>query len=823
MPDSSSRRMHKNRGSGARRSKKSVSERMALVGRSRAFRPRSTGGRAIAVVSTVFSLLFVVVLSLGLVGAAYAYVLERLPSLDTAAKRQTFQSTFIYDRKGRLLYEVMDPNGGRRRVVTLDQISPHMIAATIATEDATFYTNPGVDAAALVRAIVQNLSSGEIASGASTITMQVVRNVLLNPDERYERTVTRKIKESILAYQLSQRFTKDEILAMYLNEINYGNLCYGVEAAAQGYFGKSAKDLSLAEAALLAGLPQSPVDYNPLEHPDAAFQRQAQVLSLMEKHGFITAEQAAAATRERLSFQPQKFEMRAPHFTLYVRDLLVKRFGADAVYQRGLRVYTTLDLDLLEQAEKAARDHIAKIKDLNANNAALVAIDPKTGEVLVMMGSIDYYDQGIQGQVNMATSPRQPGSALKPFAYATAFENGILMPDSILVDKPTVFPGRQGSPPYAPRNHDLKWHGAVTVRTALACSLNVPAVMVLDRIGIASFLDTLHTMGVTGLTGAASQYGLSIVLGGAEVSLLDATYAYVPFANKGVLVGARVPLQERKPGFREYEPVVISKVTDAQGEVLYEYAEPQTKQVIRPETAYMITSILSDDQAREGTYGRHSFLELSRPAAAKTGTTEYFQDGWTIGYTPDLVTGVWVGNANNEPMRGVYGVSGAGYIWHNFMEAVLQDRPKLEFPKPTGLVEVAVCKETGLLPSPSCQAQVVEFIKDFVPKTRCPGHQTATPTPAGPVGPGGQATPPATTPTASVIVPNVVGLPEQEARRRIEAQKLRTTYTNWQVAADVADKNYFYSIPVGCILSQQPAPGTKVDPWTIVYLAARKE
>ncbi|MGQ9674809.1 MAG: penicillin-binding protein 1C [Chloroflexota bacterium] len=794
---------------------------MSLVGRSRAFRARSTGARAIVALSVAFTVLFLLALAAGTAVAAVAYISYRLPSVEIAAKRQSFQSTFIYDRKGRLLYELMDPNGGRRRVVRLEDISPHLIDATIATEDATFYTNPGVDASALVRAIWQNVSSGEIASGASTITMQVIRNVILSPDERYELSLTRKIKESILAYQLSQRYTKNEILAIYLNEINYGNLCYGVEAAAQGYFGKSAKDLTLAEAALLAGLPQSPADYNPLEHPDAAIQRQSHVLALMVKHGYITAEQAEVARGEKLSFQPQKFDIKAPHFTFYVRDLLVKRFGPEAVYQRGLRVYTTIDLDLLEVAEKAAREHIAKIKSLNANNAAVVAIDPKTAEVLVMMGSIDYYDQTIQGQVNMAVSPRQPGSALKPFAYATAFEKGILMPDSVIVDQPTTFPGRQGSPPYAPRNHDLKWHGPVTIRNALACSLNVPAVMVLDRIGIASFLDTLHNMGITGLAGPASQYGLSIVLGGAEVSLLDVTFAYVPFANKGVQVGARVPLQERKAGLRDYEPVVILKVTDAQGEVLYEHQPSPGKQVIRPETAHLITSILSDDKAREGTYGRHSFLELSRPAAAKTGTTEFYQDGWTVGYTPDLVTGVWVGNANNEPMRGVYGVSGAGYIWHNFMEEALKDKPKLEFPKSDGLVQVTVCTETGLLPSPSCQVRVVEFIRDLVPKTTCRGHATPTPapTPTTPLG----APPPSGTPKARVVVPNVVGMPEAEARKVIEALHLRTTYTNWQTADDVPDKNYYYSVPVGCILSQQPNPGSTVDTWTIVYLAARKD
>lgn len=807
----------------------SSARRTSSAIRGRAPRKPTTGGKAIILISTAFLALFTIGALIGGVFAVYSYVTSRLPSVEIAASRQTFQSTFIYDRKGRLLYEVLDPKGGKRVVVKLEDISPHAIDATIAIEDARFFSNPGVDVVALARALWQNLTSGEIESGASTITMQVVRNVLLDPTERYEENLGRKAKEALLAFQLTQRFTKDEILGIYLNEINYGGYLYGIEAAAQGYFAKSAKDLTVGEAALLAGLPQSPTDYNPLTHPDAALQKQQTVLQAMVRQGYLDPVQADLAASEKLVFQQPKFEIKAPHFALYVRDQLVAKYGADAVYHKGLHVYTTLDLDMLEMAEKAAREHIEKIRSLNANNAAVVAIDPKTGEVLVMMGSIDYYDGKIDGEINMAVSDRQPGSSLKPFAYAYAFDRGIFAPGSVVEDKAIVFKGLPGSPPYVPHNHDGQYHGMVTLRQALASSLNIPAVMVLERIGIANFLDTLRTMGITSLNRPSNQYGLSVILGGAEVTVLDNTFGYCTFANNGLQVGEPVSLDQRAPGLREYEPVTILKITDAQGNMVFEHKQPVGKQVIRPETAYMITSVLSDDEARAPTYGRHSFLELSRPAAAKTGTTEYFQDGWTVGYTPDLVTGVWVGNANMERMKSVYAISGAGYIWHNFMEEALKGKPVTQFPKMTGFVKVTVCVDTGMLPSPRCPCETrdVEFPPDLVPKTV--GQCTTTPTPKPkstptPLGGVPLPTPSAQDPTSPIVtVPNVVGLPESDARRVVEAAGLMTTYTNWQTAADVADKSFFYSVNVGAVLSQQPQAGSRVPRGTTVLMAARRE
>ncbi|MCL5075537.1 MAG: PBP1A family penicillin-binding protein [Chloroflexi bacterium] len=788
--------------------------------------------------------------------AAYDLYIKDLPSLEKLEKRQVFKTTKIYDRNGQLLYELWDPQAGRRTVVPLSEMPQTIIDATIATEDAHFYENPGVDPLAILRAAWQNYTGRQVVSGASTITMQLVRNVFFTSEERYQQTLSRKIKEAILAYQLSQRYSKDHILEMYLNEIYYGNLSYGIEAAAWSYFGKHARDLTLGEVSMLAGLPQAPSEYNPLLNYKAAKQRQAEVLERMVKQGYITAEQAEKAKNERLTFARQGFDLRAPHFMMYVRNLLERRFGPEKLYYGGLQVQTSIDSNLLAIAEKAAREHIAKIKNRNANNAALVAIDPKTGEILVMLGSVDYYDPSIDGQVNMAIAERQPGSTLKPFTYVTAFERG-LTAATVIMDQPIEFPGDSRQRIYRPHNHDWKWHGPVTVRRALAASLNIPALLTLKYIGIPALLDTAHKMGITSLTDP-NRYGLSVTLGGGEVKLTDLTFAYAPFANNGRQVGAAVPLPERQPGMREYEPVAILKVTDADGKVLYEYKPGEGKQLITPQQAFLINSILSDDEARQGTYGRHSFLSLSRPAAAKTGTTDDYRDGWTIGYTPDLVAGVWVGNANNEPMKDVYGVAGAGYIWHNFMEDALTylNKPPTPFPKPEGLVQAQSCAlgrtdtawnspmvtewfikgtepHKGLDGSPGGWILDVTTTRrdDGLPEVQTvqrpiltcaswPGVWPAAPTPESRTPPSPTAvTEPA---PAKVVVPSVVGLPEAEARRRIEAARLKNTYANYQ-GHDALPESVLQKVPIGHVLSQTPEGGTIVAPSTTVYLAVRKD
>ena len=510
----------------------------------------------------------------------YASVARTLPlpeELETRAV--TFISTKIYDRHGNLLNEIFDPLSGRRTRVSLDRISPYLIQATVATEDANFYKHAGVDPVALLRIIYHALREREVIGG-STIPQQLVKLTFLSP----ERTIERKIKEAILAAEISRRYPKDKILELYLNEIYYGNLAFGVEAAAQTYFGKPAADLTLAEAALLAGLPQAPSYYDPyskLWNPDGtpgpAKQRQGIVLSLMVKHGYITPEEADAAWFQELKLTPPRYELNAPHFVMYVREQLEAEFGPEMVYKGGLRVYTTLDPKLQKLAERIAREHIDRLKDRHVTNAALVALRPQTGEILAMLGSVDFNDPNIDGQVNVALRLRQPGSAIKPLTYLAAFEKqeDWWTPATLIEDVRTEFPDG-ANPPYVPVNYDGKYHGWVTVRSALANSYNIPAVKALQHVGLPALRDVARRLGITTLT--RPDYGLSLTLGGGEVTLLELTGAYAVFANGGV----RVP------------PVAILRVEDANGRVLKEYVPPPGEQVISPQHAYLITSILSD-------------------------------------------------------------------------------------------------------------------------------------------------------------------------------------------------------------------------------------
>jgi len=636
----------------------------------------------------IFSLLFAFfsLLGLGMAVAGYVYLAATLPSPDElVARTARFATTKIYDREGTLLYEFFDPQGGRRTVVPLSRISPFLIQATIATEDARFYQHPGFDPLGIARAFWQNLREKEIVSGASTIPQQLARLAFLSP----ERTLSRKLKEVVLASEISRRYSKQAILEMYLNSIYYGNLAYGVEAAAETYFGKSAAELTLAEAALLAGIPQSPALYDPFVHPEAAKARQKVVLGRMVEEGYISPAQAQAALAEELHFAPQEMEIKAPHFVMYVRELLEKRYGTDVLYRGGLRVYTTLDLRLQSLAERIAREHVARLKDRHVTNAALVAIRPQTGEILAMLGSVDFFDPSIDGQVNVALALRQPGSAIKPITYLAAFEKG-WTPATLIWDLPTEFPDG-ANPPYKPTNYDDKFHGPVLVRVALGSSYNVPAVKTLQFVGIPAFLEMARRLGITTLT--RPDYGLSLTLGGGEVSLLELTGAYAVLANGG----RRIP------------PVAILRVEDSLGRLIEEYIPPPGEQVISPQHAYLITHILADNEARTPAFGPNSPLKLSRPAAAKTGTTNDWRDGWTIGYTPDLVVGVWVGNSDNSPMKRVPGVKGAGPIWHDFMEEALKDKPPVDFPRPDGIVEVEICALSGAKPSEVCPTRKKEL------------------------------------------------------------------------------------------------------------------
>ena len=649
----------------------------------------------------------------------YYSIASTLP--DSGALRENasqFQTTRILDRNGQVLYELLDPSAGRRNYIPLANISPNLIAATIATEDKDFYTNPGFDPIAIARALWQNYVTGGEGGGASTITQQLARALLLSPEERSQRTVTRKAREIILAAEITRRYTKDEILELYLNEIYYGNLAYGAEAAAETYFGKSAKDLTLGEASFLAGLPQSPAVYDIYTNQEVTLIRQQQVLVLMfelssaegcikvsnsEAPVCVDPVQATQAANEMkaYSYRPPSFDAKYPHWVNFVRAQLEELYDAQTIYRSGFVVYTTLDPIMQDRAQQLVTDQVAAMVDNNTHNGALVSIRPSTGEILAMVGSPDFNNVAISGQINMAISPtRQPGSSIKPITYVAAFEKG-WTPSTWIWDVPTQFPDG-ANPPYEPRNYDGRFHGGMTARLALANSFNIPAVKALEFVGIyddpntpekEGMIGMAEKLGITSLT--RTDYGLSLTLGGGDVSLIDMTAAYSVFANGG----------EKMP------PVAILKITNFAGDIFYEYKPEEGEQVIRPEHAYLISSILSDNEARSFTFGRHSALNLSFPVAAKTGTTNDIRDNWTMGYTPDLVTGVWVGNADYTPMVSSSGLSGAAPVWSQFMEFAVPyvtNGAPTPFNRPDGIVDKIVCRLSGTEPSSFCGSQYTE-------------------------------------------------------------------------------------------------------------------
>ena len=657
-----------------------------------------------------------------LIAAAVAirlWLFTDLPDVNDLSKGLHRPSIRITDRQGRLLYEVIGDNPGRNTVVPLADIPLACRDATIATEDASFYHNPGVDPASILRAVWINLQGGEVLSGGSTITQQVARNLLLDPKERDDRTLTRKLRESILAYRLSQAYGKDEILALYLNQTYYGNLAYGIDAAARAYFGKPVDQLDLAECALLAGLPQSPSTDDPLTDPAAAKTRQGVVLDLMVTHGYISREEANTAGKEPLAFAAERYTIEAPHFVMAVYDQLESNLPPDVLYQGGLEVRTTLDLDWQHAAEQIVARQLGLLNapkptdpPHNAGDAALVALDPHTGQVLAMVGSANYFDPEIGGAINLALAPRQPGSALKPFTYSLAFDPNQSDPwnaATMILDVRTSFVTRDGQS-YVPVNYDRQEHGPVLARTALASSFNVPAVITLQHVGLDRLFNLLGRLGVTTLRDPKS-YDLSLTLGGGEVRLLELTAAYGAFANQG----------------KSVHPLMILDVKNEAGQTIWQPDPPHSDQVIDPRVAWLISDILSDNLARAPTFTTHSILQIGRPAAVKTGTTTDFRDNWTVGYTPNLVVGVWVGNADNSGMVDISGVSGAGPIWHNFMREVLNGQPELPFTRPDGLVQGQVCALSGLLPTPDCPATIHEwFIAGTQPTRPDTFYQTVT-------------------------------------------------------------------------------------------------
>lgn len=592
--------------------------------------------------------------------------LKALPNPQLLTRRDLEVTTKIFDRHGTLLYEIYaDQN---RTPLPLERIPKLLQEATISIEDKDFYRHPGFSITGIIRAARETFLNDQI-QGGSTITQQLIKSALLTP----EVSITRKTKEILLAFWAERIYTKDQILEMYLNQVPYGGTAWGVEAAAQTYFGKSVTDLNLAEAALLAGLPAAPSEYSPFgTHPEKAFERQKEVLRRMTEDRYITQAQENEALATPIKFAPQTTAIRAPHFVMYVKDILEKEYGPRLVEQGGLRITTSLDLPTQETAENIVRTQIAGLSDLQVGNGAALITNPKTGEILAMVGSQNYFDTEHDGNVNVTTSLRQPGSSIKVVNYAAALEDGFTAA-TILDDSPVVYQ-TPGSPAYAPVNYDGKFHGLVPLRYALGNSYNVPAVKTLAKIGVPAMVAKGQAMGIESWTDP-SRFGLSLTLGGGDVTMLDMARVFGTLAN----TGKRVDLMP------------ILEVTDYAGNVLEKHTPEQGVAAVKPEVAWILSNILSDNTARISAFGPNSSLVISgKTVSVKTGTTNDKRDNWTIGYTPSDLAVVWVGNNNNAPMNPFLtsGITGAAPIWHDIMTELIKNIPDEVAPMPEGIVAV---------------------------------------------------------------------------------------------------------------------------------------
>ncbi len=621
----------------------------------------------------IANLFLLAVMGLVFVIAAFLYYAKQVPDPSVISERRVTESTKIYDRTGTvLLYDVHGEE--KRTIIPWDQIPQSVRNATLASEDSEFYQHSGLDLKGILRALYKDVVSLDISQGGSTITQQLIKKALLSD----ERTLPRKIKEAILSIQLEKRYSKDEILWMYLNQIPYGSNAYGIEAASQTYFDKSAEDLTVAESALLASMIKAPSYFSPYgNHVDELLGRRDFVLERMKNLGYINEDEFESAKKEKHTFKRVQDNIIAPHFVIMVRDYLNKKYGEDAVQNDGLRVVTTLDAEL----QKSAEETVAKYGDINAakykaTNAALVAVDPKTGQILSMVGSRDYFNLENEGNFNVATALRQPGSSFKPIAYAKALEKGY-SDSTVVMDVRTEFNpacnpsgfqtvGYDGTKCYHPQNYDGQFRGAVTLRQGLAQSLNIPSVKVLSMAGVSDTIDLARAMGITSLTDK-SRYGLALVLGGGEVKLVEMVSAYSVFANDG----------------NKSDSSFILKVVQGNGKVLEEYKSNETR-VMDAQVARTISDMLSDNNARGPVFGYNSPLNIAgKQVAAKTGTTQENRDAWVVGYTPAIAVGVWVGNNNNTPMtqQGA-GISAAGPLWHEFMNLAITKIPGGQFIKP---------------------------------------------------------------------------------------------------------------------------------------------
>lgn len=649
--------------------------------------------------SKIFLLVVVLVILVGITGSAafYYYFLKDLPSPTKLSSSTGSFSTQIYDRNGKHLYTIY---ADRNQTFTpIEKIPKTLQQATIAIEDKDFYKHGAIDLRGITRALYSTFFHKQL-QGGSTLTQQLVKNGLLTP----ERTITRKIKELALSIVVEFKYPKEKILEMYLNQVPYGGTSYGVEAASQTYFGKSVKDLNLAQQAYLAGLPEAPSTFSPFgSHPELGKERQKEILNKMFDQGYISKKQRDNALAVELRFQKITNPINAPHFVFYVKDLLEEKYGEQTVEQGGLKVYTTLDLDLQNFAQLVVASEVAKLKQNKVSNGAALITNPGTGEILAMVGSKDWYD-GKDGNVNMTAQELQPGSSIKPINYAVGLIKNYTAATPF-IDAALCF-NSPGTTTYCPRNYDGKFHGLVSMRTALGNSFNVPAVEMLKMNTLESMIATASAMGISTFKDP-SRYGLSLTLGGGEVTMLDMTTAFGVFANQGYRV--------------DLHPIL--KVIDRNGDILEQYSPPKSpifgKKVIPSSVAWIISDILADNNARLMEFGPNSELKINKKfVSVKTGTTNDFKDNWTIGYTPQYAVSVWVGNNDRTPMSGlVSGLTGAAPIWNKLMTHILEGKEPKSPPKPSDVVTKAVCTTTGQLPTEGCPTRYEYFVKGTEPRS----------------------------------------------------------------------------------------------------------
>ena len=627
-------------------------------------------------------------------------IFKDLPSPGKLGSGEFPVSTKIFDRNGQLLYEIYaDQN---RTPIKIENLPEHVTQATIAIEDKNFYKHHGFAWEGITRAFL-NIIFKKNLQGGSTITQQLVKTALLTP----ERTLKRKIREALLAMFTEVRYSKNQILEMYLNHVPYGGTSYGIEQASQRYFAKPAKDLNLAEAALLAGLPQAPTRYSPFgPNPEASKQRQQQVLDRMLEDDYITSDQYQQALDQSLTYAPQTSNIKAPHFVLYIKQLLVDKYGQHLVEKGGLHVTTSLDLNLQQYAEAVIATESARLERFKVSNAAALVTKPRTGEILAMVGSKDYFNTEIDGNVNLTTSLRQPGSSIKPINYAVGLLKGYT-PATMFLDVPVCFQV-PGQPPYCPRNYDNQFHGPAQMRFALGNSYNIPAVKMLAANTVEAMIATASAMGITTFTDP-SRYGLSLTLGGGEVKMIDMAVAFGVFANSGLRVELN-PILE----VNDYLGNSLEKI-DLTTEL------PIGEKVLPPEITFLISHILLDNNARSAAFGANSELLIpNHTVSVKTGTTDDLRDNWTIGFTPSYLVATWIGNNDNTPMNPylVSGVTGAAPIWHDIITQILTDQPD-EWPtRPENIIGLQVCNLSGNLPTAdqACETRYEYFIKGQEPK-----------------------------------------------------------------------------------------------------------